>query len=215
MKMYNIVLCLIVLFFSYCKENKGNSVENKESFFYEMEIGCYTHSEISNECLTKIEELGCYKTLNELRRSKLGEIFFNKTWVGEDQQTLFYIIDSKGDIRIFQGGPDKEPNQRSLIGKGKIYSEQNNWYYEQKCIEQECESFRIPILYLYCAITSDLVDKDVLRKIEFGNRKLVESDEISNNNKYKSILFIEEQPIKNQIFNGFISTKVPPILEKR
>ncbi|GBF42482.1 hypothetical protein LPTSP2_17690 [Leptospira ellinghausenii] len=214
MKMYNIGLCLIIFFFSYCKDNKTNTVEKDEPFFYEMENGCYLHPEINNTCLTKIEELSCYKTLNEIRGSKLGEIFFNKTWVGEDQQTLFYIIDSKGDFRIFQGGPDKEPSQRSLIGQGKIFPVQNNWYYEQKCINKECESFKIPILYLYCAITSDPVDKEVLRKIEFGNRKLVEF-EISNNNKYKSILFIEEKPIKNQIFNGFISTKVPPIPEKR
>lgn len=149
--------------------------------------------------------------MDYLRNSRLEKIFFNKVWMGSDQQTLFYNIDSLGKIKIFEGGPDILPKERSLVGLGQIFSYQNQWFFEQSCINEACENIKIPILFLDCTLTTNLNEMEALRYIEFGNKKYIDEDEIENDKNYKSISFIQEKPVPNQIFNFFTSTKVPPI----
>lgn len=208
------LLFVLLLFFFNCKENEKTHVEDEDPFFFDKEESCLIDPNGSNSCLTNKPDLACFKTLEDLKKSNLEKIFFNKFWMGEDQQTLFYHIDTKGRIKIFEGGPDKNVEQRKLVGKGKIFIEKDNWFYEQKCELDSCESFRIPISYFHCTITQNSTEKYVLRTIQFGNRKFVESSEVEKNKQEKLILFIEESSIENQIFNGFVISKVPSIPTK-
>ncbi|MBL0956616.1 MAG: hypothetical protein IBJ01_17810 [Leptospira sp.] len=212
---FKIFIFLIITLNFQCKEKGFNHKEEEDPFFLNSDSGCIINTEIENECLNKKEELSCYQILSELKNSKLEKIFFGKVWMGEDHQTLFYIVDSKGNIKIFEGGPDKLPNQRKLVGHGRFYIEDKKWFYEQSCNDNNCESVNIPLVYLHCSLSKSSNNLYVLNNIEFGNRKFIEDDVIEKDDKYKLISFTQEQPIKNQVFNGFISTKVPPIPEKR
>ncbi|TGM76949.1 hypothetical protein EHR04_15810 [Leptospira levettii] len=212
---FRILIFLIFTIFFQCKEKDIIHNEDEDPFFLNSDQGCMINPENKSDCMNKKEELSCYKILNELKNSKLEKIFFGKVWMGEDLQTLFYVVDSKGNIKIFEGGPDKNPSQRKLVGDGRFYIEERKWFYEQSCNDNECESINIPIIYLHCSLSTSSNNLHILNNLEFGNRKLVDDDIIEKDNKYKLISFTQEQPIENQIFNGFISTKVPPILEKR
>ncbi|TGL47245.1 hypothetical protein EHQ59_16610 [Leptospira kemamanensis] len=209
---HSILLLIVLNTFTYCKE-KGvilPQAEEEDPFRIILERGCVPNPEKNQSCLRKKEELSCYETLENLKKSKLDKIFFNKIWMGEDKQTLFYHIDSKGNLKIFEGGPDKLPHERHLAGSGKIYHHQNQWYYEQSCTSDACDNFKIPILYLDCALTTNFNDQGALRIIEFGNHDYVDEDKINNKEKYKIITFIQQKPVPSQIFHFFISTPVPP-----
>ncbi|TGL10242.1 hypothetical protein [Leptospira levettii] len=209
-----LIMNLIIL--NFCGQSKIEKEEDEvDPFYIKSDNECYLNKGDNLDCKKKKNEVACFETLSDLKNSRLDNIFFGKVWMSSDQQTHFYHVDSKGKVKIFEGGPDKLPQQRLLVGRGKFYVVNKKWYYEQVCQSNGCESFNIQITYLGCELTTDLTESNVLRFIEFGNRKLITIEENQKDNKYKLISFTQEQPIKNQIFNGFISTKVPPILEKR
>lgn len=208
---HSILLFILLFLVVFCKEKTVSRDQNEEDpFFIATEKGCVLNTSKSNSCVNTKEEFSCYKTLNELKKSSLDKIFFNKVWMGNDQQTLFYNIDSIGDIKIFEGGPDRLPDQRILVGIGKFYSVGNQWYFEQSCIRTACEQIKIPVLFLECTLTTNLSEDEVLRYLEFGNRKSIDDDEKENDKSYKSISFIQEKSVPNQILNFFISTPFPP-----
>ncbi|EOQ87818.1 hypothetical protein LEP1GSC202_2128 [Leptospira yanagawae serovar Saopaulo str. Sao Paulo = ATCC 700523] len=208
------ILFFIVLYmFTFCKEKQVSvpQAEEEDPITILTERGCVPNPETNQTCLRKKEELSCYKTLEEVKKSKLDKIFFNQVWMGDDQQTLFYHIDSKGNLKIFEGGPDKLPHERRLIGSGKFFHDQNQWYYEQSCKTDVCENFKIPILYLDCALTTNFNNQGAVRIIEFGNHDNIDEEKIKNKKKYKVVTIVQEKAEPSQIFHYFISTPVPPI----
>ncbi|TGM81149.1 hypothetical protein EHQ99_09795 [Leptospira bouyouniensis] len=208
---YRIFTLLILVFIVLCKEKEIYKVEVEDPFYISENQECILNSKIKNNCLIEKSEFSCFKTLEDTNLSKIDKIFFNQKWMGNDQQTIFYHVDAKGKIKIFEGGPDKLPEQRILVGFGSFFIKNDQWYYEQSCSSEVCENFKIQILFMNCSLNTNLNEMDVLRSIQFGNRKFIESDDIENDKNYKLITFIQEKPVPNQIFNGFTSTKVPPI----
>ncbi|TGL03072.1 hypothetical protein EHQ43_14810 [Leptospira bouyouniensis] len=208
---FKVSLLIVLACISFCKEKPIANEKYEDPFFVSDEKECFLEPELNSKCISKREELSCHKILMDLLDSKLENIMFNKLWIGEDQQTTFYNIDSNGMFEIFEGGPDKEPNQRIQIGKGKLFLQKKQWFYEQTCKDNLCSSFKIPIVYLHCTITKSMNESEIRLKLDFGNREFIPRDEIENDKNYKLITFIQEKPVPNQIFNGFTSTKVPPI----
>lgn len=210
-----IFLLIVMSICCFCKKSNFSSRDEKDDPFYlEADQGCLIKNQKDKNCLNEKENLVCSKTFENLKQSRLDRIFFNKVWMSEDQQTFFFHVDAKGKIKIFEGGPDKNQQQRKIVGEGRIFSENKMWFYEQKCESNICDTFRIPITYIGCSITTNLIEKEVLMYLEFGNRKFIDSQEIERDTRYKLISFTEQTPVQNQLFNGFISTKVQPIPTK-
>ena len=208
---YSALYFVIILVFASCKEKPIKNIDSENPFFTSDEKECFLSEDINNKCLFKKEELSCFKILEKLNQSKIDKIFFNQKWMGNDQQTFFYQVDTKGKIKIYEGGPDVLLEERSLVGNGRIFVDAQNWYYEQSCKDDKCDTLKIQIIYIHCALTKSMNENDALLSIDFGNRELIESDEIENDKSYRLISFIQEKPVPNQIFNFFTSTKVPPI----
>ncbi|ABZ93491.1 Hypothetical protein LBF_0964 [Leptospira biflexa serovar Patoc strain 'Patoc 1 (Ames)'] len=208
---YKMFIFLILVFFCFCKDKEINKEENDDPFYISENKECLLNSNIKKNCLSMKSEFSCFKTLEDLSHSKIDKIFFNQKWMGNDQQTIFYQVDTKGKIKIYEGGPDVLLEERTLVGLGRFFIKNNQWYYEQSCLKENCENFEFQVLYMDCTLTTNLNEMEVLKSIQFGNRKFIESDEIENDKSYRLISFIQEKPVPNQIFNGFTSTKVPPI----
>ncbi|MCG6148222.1 hypothetical protein LFX15_07980 [Leptospira levettii] len=210
------ILIIVPLFFILqCKEKIELEVENENPFYMELEKGCVKKTpfqKIADGCIQTKENLLCYQYMELLKKSRLDKIFYNGDWYSSDIQSYRYLIDQFGNIRVLRGGPDRVPDD--LSGHGKLQRRNDQWYYQHSCEREFCEKVELAIANISCYAGYDANIRDYILTLTLENGDFIREDEITGN-KYKEITLIKVINDKPQITNGFISTKVPSILEKR
>lgn len=212
MKIKDIVTSIFfILLLCVCKE-KEKSLENEDPFYMEDE-GCNLQqaelkSNVKFDCLTKKEDLLCFKLFERVKALQFEQFFKNTKWSSPDNEATFnYFFDKNISLTILLGGPSKTIDEYEEIGRGRIYKEKDTWLYEHACQNEICEDLIFPIEYFKCDAMFHPSDEQYHLSVTLGNRFY----NFLNKNKNEKHLSIEFNGIvKPQIRNGFELYLVPP-----
>ncbi|MGE8721853.1 hypothetical protein ACO2KH_11005 [Leptospira terpstrae] len=213
MKLRIFFLVIMLVNLSICKE-KESIVEDVEPFYMDAASGCSSKENRNigkshSDCVTKRDELNCYRMLLDVQFSKMNQIFKNSKWTSPDfnEHTYNYYFDQKGNVTILAGGPSETQEEYEHIGKGGIYEENKTLLYEHHCDQEKCEKLNFPIEYINCAVRYFEHGEEYRLFLIIGNKYYNHYD-FPEKRKFLSIVL--EDPVEPQIENGFELYLVPP-----
>ncbi|PKA22002.1 hypothetical protein [Leptospira meyeri] len=201
---------LFILNADNCKKQE-TILENEDSFYLDMDAGCYLNAGTTNEqetknCATKKEELLCYDILRLVKSFNIGHIFKNTKWTGSNfnESDFNYYFNDQGFVTVLKGGPSKARDEYVAVGEGRIFKQNNVWVYEHSCDKENCEKLKFPIEFFDCSVRFYSNSSEYRLFLTIGDRNYNEP----GSQKFLSIVL--EDPVKPQIRNGFELYLVPP-----